>query len=346
MSEQNLLTKLKEVLLEIERLEKKYRKIYNNAVDIDDLDVSQKTQANAYIKIRKFKEWKNILIAVNSNIMEIIPLNDMNDEVVDKSEKNDQVPDKTEIIDTVSQEYSEYKSIERIKIDKYVRSKICELSKSGFIFSATDIKTMQNLSWSKKNLGLDYEFIKVTYMDHEITESMRNELAYNRFGKEVFNFGKIKILVTNQWNEKDRNMFDIWYDKLGKDQYSLNKNYKDNEKSTYELDGYTCKDLISIKLFDKVHPMVCWNEILIKVCEVMILKAPYTIARFGREPTLNSKQRTNFSYKASEIKVNKKKLSNGLWIETNRGANDIVKVSKIILELCGFSEKDLTIHFE
>ena len=77
----------------------------------------------------------------------------------------------------------------------------------------------------------------------------------------------------------------------------------------------------------------------------MLLKEPYIVARFDKEDELNSDRRINFSYKESDIKFNKKRLSNGLWIETNRSANDIVRVSKKILELCGYDENILEINY-
>ncbi|MGH4050189.1 MAG: hypothetical protein ACREVX_02365 [Clostridium sp.] len=350
MDEQNLLTKLKEVLIELENLEKNYRKIYNSAVDIEEFEISQKTQSDAYLKIRKLKDWKGLLIGLNdnirdSNVIEIIPLNESNDKLDDKSEIMDQVSDKTVVINTASQEPSEYDSEEQIKVGKYVCRKMYELSNSGFIFSDNDIDEMQKKTWAKENLTLDYEFIKkITYINHSITEQMKKELGFNRFWKETFKFGKYKILMTNQLFERDIKNFDSWYEKLDKAEYITKQNLKDNGKgSTDERAKNTCKVPISIKLFDKMYPIKSWNEILIKVCEVMLLKKPYVVATFGRELTLNSEQWTNFSYTESEIKDNKKRLSNGLWIETNRSANDIVNVSKTILKLCGFNEKDLII---
>ncbi|MCK4260832.1 MAG: hypothetical protein KAX49_17780 [Halanaerobiales bacterium] len=233
MEGQNLFTKLNEVLDELKSLEKQYRKIYNNAVDIEDFEISQKTQSDAYLRIRKLKEWKSIVTDLytkvsDSNIIEIIPSIEIDDEVSVTSE-----------------------------------------------------------------------------------------------------------------------MIDATYDKLDKNNDTVKQNLEDNEKATtYDRSENTCKELISIKLFDKVYSLRHWSEVLIKVCEITLLKKPYIVARFDKEAILNSNKHINFSYLESEIKFNKNRLSNGLWIETNRSATDIVKVSKKILQLCGFDEKDLIVNFE
>lgn len=342
MGERNLLVKLNDVLDELESLEKRYRKVYNSAVDIEEFEISQKTQSDAYLKIRKIKEWKGVVTDLNntvsdSKIIEIAPLIENNYELCNKND--------LDIVKT--KESCEYDSEEKKKIGEYVRIKMRELSKSGFTFSDSDIEVMQEKSWTKKVLGLDYAFIRIYNENYSITEQMKDELGYNRYWKEIFNFGKYKLFLTSQWFERDRSSFDNWYNKLDKINDTPKENLEDKGKtSTYERSGYTCKDPISVKLFDKTYPIRYWNEVLIKVCEIMLFKKPYIVAKFDKEPTLNSDHSTNFSYTESEIKVNKKRLSNGLWIETNRSANDIVKVSKKILELCGFSEKELVVEFE
>jgi hypothetical protein len=341
MGERDLLTKLKDVLDELETLEKDYRKIYNSAVDIEEFEISQKTQSDAYFKIRKIKEWKGVVTDLNntvseSNIIEM-PLTDITDHATNKSDLHE----------VETKEHCEYDSEEQKKIGEYVRIKMRELSNSRFTFSDSDIDVMQEKSWTKKVLGLDYELIRIYNEKYDISEQIKDELGYNRYWKELFNFGKYKILLNSQWFERYRGSFDEWYNKLHKTKNTPKRNLEDTGKtSTYERSGYTCKEPIGLKLFDKTYPIKYWNEVLIKVCEIMLLKKPYIVAKFDKESTLNSEHRINFSYIESDIKVSRKRLSNALWIETNRSANDIIKVSKKILELCGFNESDLTVDFE
>jgi len=232
--EQNLLVKLEEILVEFQNLEKNYRNIYNGAVDIEDFNVSQKTQSDAYFKIRKLKDLKNIVIDLNNNVIydlsieseiinKISVKNEMNNKLRNEIEMNNQVPNSSGIIVDVTQEYSEYESENHKKIGEYVRSKMLELSKSGITFSDTEIDIMQDKTWAKKNIGLDYEFIKVIYMNHISAEQRNKELQYKIYGKKIYNFGKYKILLSNKLTEINRKMFDIWYEKLDKKNAFQNK---------------------------------------------------------------------------------------------------------------------------
>lgn len=226
MLKENILVKLNDITVEFSNLEKYYRDIYNNAIDIDDIEEAQKVLADSLIKIRKIKGLKS-------------------------------------------------------SIDNIIK---------------------------------------------EINDSNLLETNYNNLNKEIDNVTKVNL---DEECEK----------KVTKD----NDISEDINESDLE---YTSKSPKSIKLFNKIYEIKYWNEVLVKVCEVMLLKEPYIVARFDKEDELNSDIRINFSYKESDIKFNKKRLSNGLWIETNRSANDIVRVSKKILELCGYDENILEINYK
>jgi len=88
-----------------------------------------------------------------------------------------------------------------------------------------------------------------------------------------------------------------------------------------------------------------WADMLVKVCEILILKNPYTVAQFDKYHDLNPYGNCYFSYNQGEIKNNARKLSNGLWIEINRTPDDIVMLCKKILELCGYPRSELEIEF-
>jgi hypothetical protein len=88
-----------------------------------------------------------------------------------------------------------------------------------------------------------------------------------------------------------------------------------------------------------------WAEMLVKVCEILILKNPYTVAQFDKYHDLNPLGNCYFSYNQGDIKGNGKKLSNGLWVEINRSADDIVMLCKKVLELCGYPRSELEIEF-
>ncbi|MDR3353407.1 MAG: hypothetical protein LBO21_00040, partial [Synergistaceae bacterium] len=91
----------------------------------------------------------------------------------------------------------------------------------------------------------------------------------------------------------------------------------------------------------KKYQVDAWGELYTKVCEVVTLHRPYVAALLDKDEEFNTERRTNFSYIQSEIKHNGKRLANGLWIEINQSADDIVRSCRRLLEKCGFSTDEL-----
>jgi hypothetical protein len=108
----------------------------------------------------------------------------------------------------------------------------------------------------------------------------------------------------------------------------------------------TGKKPSAFSLFEKAYPVKFWHEIPIKVCEVMIIKKPFVIANLDKEADLNPGERARFSYREDEIKNNKTRLSNDLWMDTTCDAGESVALSRGILTLCGFGPDDLSIEYK
>ncbi|MDR3231112.1 MAG: hypothetical protein LBT65_06715 [Synergistaceae bacterium] len=102
----------------------------------------------------------------------------------------------------------------------------------------------------------------------------------------------------------------------------------------------------AFSLFEKTYPVRFWHEIPIKVCEVMIIKKPFVMANLDKEADLNPEARVRFSYREDEIKSNKTRLSNNLWMDTSCDADEGLKLSHGILSLCGFEPDDLSIEYK
>ncbi|MDR1731901.1 MAG: hypothetical protein LBR61_07385 [Synergistaceae bacterium] len=107
----------------------------------------------------------------------------------------------------------------------------------------------------------------------------------------------------------------------------------------------------SFSLLGKIYPVNFWHEILIKVCEVMIFKKPFVMANLDKDaasldlpPQLAS--RLKFSYRDDEIKTNKTRLSNNLWIDTAYNAGECLTLTRSILSLCGFKPEELTVEYK
>lgn len=103
---------------------------------------------------------------------------------------------------------------------------------------------------------------------------------------------------------------------------------------------------LRFSLLNQNYAVSHWREVLVKVCEIMLIHNPYEVALFPENEKLNSDRRINFSFNEQDIKFNKKKLSNGMWIEVNRNAIDIKAVCRKILSLCGYDPNDFIITTE
>jgi hypothetical protein len=112
-----------------------------------------------------------------------------------------------------------------------------------------------------------------------------------------------------------------------------------------EVGIYSSRTPAKFSMFGRKVDVRDWADMLVKVCEILILKNPYTVAQFDKYHDLNPLGNTYFSYSQGEIQHVAKKLSNGLWIELQRSPDDIVMLCKKILELCGYPRSELEIEF-
>jgi len=98
-------------------------------------------------------------------------------------------------------------------------------------------------------------------------------------------------------------------------------------------------------LFGKQHDVCNWGDLYVKVCEILLLHAPYVIAALDKDTQFNPDGQINFSYLQSEININNeaKRLSNGLWVNAINDAENSRKNCYLILEKCGFPGEELQI---
>lgn len=96
-------------------------------------------------------------------------------------------------------------------------------------------------------------------------------------------------------------------------------------------------------LFSKDYEVSSWDELYVKICEILLLHRPYVMATMNKDMDFNTENRTDFSYIKSEIKLSGKRLSNGLWIETDQGSENTIAKCNKLLEKCGFSPDELQV---
>jgi hypothetical protein len=238
------------------------------------------------------------------------------------------------------------------KVGMYIRHKMRELSSAGHIFTEDEIEFFKRKPWSNVTFGLDYPFARIYSQQSELSQQIKDDNGYNRYWKEIYNFGNTQLLICSQWFEEDKQRFDKWYQGLLSSSEIIKKEEvvleakpqappEENKKREPQLIAGTKPK--SMTLLGKTYSVSSWNELYVKVCEIMLLREPYIMARFNKDSEFNTGERTNFSYIESEILYNRKRLSNGLWIETNKSADDCYRSSRRILEKCGYKPDLLTI---
>ncbi|MDR0197475.1 MAG: hypothetical protein LBI36_04575 [Oscillospiraceae bacterium] len=108
---------------------------------------------------------------------------------------------------------------------------------------------------------------------------------------------------------------------------------------------YTNRHPSGFTMFGKRTDVRDWQDMLVKICEILILKSPYVVAQFDKYQDLNPAKQMYFSYSETDIKLMGRRLSNGLWVEVSRTPDDIVMLCKKLLELCGYPRNELEIEF-
>jgi hypothetical protein len=100
----------------------------------------------------------------------------------------------------------------------------------------------------------------------------------------------------------------------------------------------------NVTIFGKSYAVKGWEDVLVKVCEIMILKKPHVMATLDKNTDLtpSSSRNLKFSYDEGRVGSNKKRLSNGLWMDTTYDANVGVLLGRL-LSLCGFDPNELAI---
>lgn len=84
-----------------------------------------------------------------------------------------------------------------------------------------------------------------------------------------------------------------------------------------------------------------WKNMLIKVCDIM--KTSHK-DKFEEVLTLSGRKRPYFSKNPEELRSSERIKGTEIYVETNLSANTIVKLSKNIISLFGYSDEDLSVE--
>lgn len=103
---------------------------------------------------------------------------------------------------------------------------------------------------------------------------------------------------------------------------------------------------ITLHMFNETYPLKYWSAVLVKVCQVILITQPFVIARLSQEKSLENPEGCNFSYIKSDIINSPRRLHNGLWIELDRTAEEVLEVIDTIKKMGGYNENDITVDYE
>lgn len=277
--------------------------------------------------------------------------------------------------DDVSLPVDEKAEHEELKIGAYVREKLRDLCNSGYIPSLADIGSFQQKRWSKETLNLNYPFARVYNSAIPLRAQLSTDNGANRFWAEIFNFGECRLLFCSQWYEGDRAYFDRWYDGLVIPQHNdvwndeqeseqssldltnitISENNdvaelppitsqveSESEETTVDVDASMPLSIEGFTLLGKQYNTSSLQELLIRLCETMVLKKPYKIASLGANAHLTQLGRPMLSLGGQQIE-SYQKLSNGLFVDTGGSDNEIKTRCEYILSACGYSSDVLQI---
>ena len=89
-----------------------------------------------------------------------------------------------------------------------------------------------------------------------------------------------------------------------------------------------------------------WSDVMVVICDEIIDDTPYLMDRLVDSP-INSlgENQPLFSYDWKEIRLPRKRLSNGLYVKSGLEAEKSVDICYKIIELCGYKSDDLKIIF-
>ncbi|MCL2498525.1 MAG: hypothetical protein FWF06_07935 [Symbiobacteriaceae bacterium] len=100
---------------------------------------------------------------------------------------------------------------------------------------------------------------------------------------------------------------------------------------------------LQLVVFNQPYTVATWSELLIKLCEELILYRPYTMAALDKGCSLNTPEQTWFSYQAADIKLAKERLTNGVWLETAGSPEEISRLCQALLQLCGLAPETFSV---
>lgn len=101
-----------------------------------------------------------------------------------------------------------------MKIGAYVKGKMRFLEQSGYHFSNEMLSAMLSKELSKKLIGVNLPMLLKYDESTDISQQGVSSNGQRRYWKTIFTFNGEKYLITSQWFEYNREIFDKWFNGL------------------------------------------------------------------------------------------------------------------------------------
>lgn len=107
--------------------------------------------------------------------------------------------------------YSDKNHTEDVKIGKYVRESMRNLSNKHYRFSQDMLDKLTDGDATKKLFGIGIPFFKEVKMGVDIYVLTKDIYGYNRYWKEIFRFNDKDYLIVSQWTKNNADRFINWF---------------------------------------------------------------------------------------------------------------------------------------
>lgn len=247
---------------------------------------------------------------------------------------------------------------EQIEFSDYVRAKLMDLCEANFQPLEQDLALWQDKEWSKLNFNLNCPFAKKNSKKCCLGEQndVGNEMSH--YWTDVFKLGATELLFCSQWNSSNREYFDRWYkDYLmaqleevqdmanslsqAEETILMPRSDKPDITSSAEFAFSSFSAPLEFTLFGKVFQAKSWDNVLLELCEAMILKKPHKALSIGIKQLVKSNGVPVVWLDERGESEKAYKLSNGLSVAKNNTSGDVLSCCRDILGLCGYMGNEL-----
>lgn len=164
-----------------------YLEIRKEAIDLSDIDLSQKLINSMYEELNFTKD----KITMLENLFNNFQKNDNVSLEIDKSNTN---------------------SSDSKKIGKYIKESFSNLINEK-ILTKDEITKLQDEDWSRKNFHIGHPFLKKVQANIPIDLQMKVG-KYQRYWKNEFEIYGNKYLVCKEWYESNRKLYNLWIENI------------------------------------------------------------------------------------------------------------------------------------